>query len=319
VNARTLGLDGSFSSQAQLFGRQPDHSLHLGSWGPRLRMACSFGRFKQFEAAMAAALGSASDTEPSLTFIGSGDFHHVSLALLRRIHRPFNLLVIDNHPDWMRGVPFLHCGTWVRHALDLSQANTIYHVGGDVDFDNAYRHLAPWKALRTGRIKVISAVRQFRRGRWRALPNDVLRLRRDEPASRERVDALVDPLRPQLARFPLYISLDKDVMHAGEATVNWDSGHLQSSEILDVLGAFVDATGRRLAGMDVVGDWSPVRIRGMARKFLHWTEHPRLSINGANAAKHNQPLNLVLLERLRAWAGNAPAANANPAALPGDI
>ena len=61
---------------------------------------------------------------------------------------PFNLLVLDKHPDWMRGIPFLHCGTWLHHALQLPTLNRVIHCGGDLDFDNAYRWLAPWREIK---------------------------------------------------------------------------------------------------------------------------------------------------------------------------
>ena len=87
--------------------------------------------------------------------------------LLARQASPCNLAVIDNHPDWMRGVPFLHCGTWVHHAARLSHVRRIIHIGGDVDFDNLYRFMAPWPALHRGKITVIPARRSFGRGQWR--------------------------------------------------------------------------------------------------------------------------------------------------------
>ena len=131
-------------------------------WGPRIRLGCSFGRFRRFEKSLTDRLGRRPDDGPRLTFVGSGDFHHVSLALVRRLTTPFNLLVIDNHPDWMRCVPVMHCGTWLWHAYRLPNVRHIYHVGGDVDFDNAYRYLAPWSALKKGRIVVLPAVRSYR-------------------------------------------------------------------------------------------------------------------------------------------------------------
>src|SRR5207253_9812558 len=111
------------------------------------------------EDALAHERGTATDAAPSLAFLGSGDFHHLPLALLRRINQPINLLVFDNHPDWMRGVPFLHCGTWLNHAAALPQVQYIFHVGGNVDFDNRFRWLAPWRCLRAGKIHVFPAVR----------------------------------------------------------------------------------------------------------------------------------------------------------------
>ena len=65
-----------------------------------------------------------------MTLYGSGDFHHVTLALIRQIREPFNLLVLDKHPDWMRGIPFLHCGTWLRHALRMATLNARFPLRG---------------------------------------------------------------------------------------------------------------------------------------------------------------------------------------------
>src|SRR5262249_23968060 len=143
-------------------------------------------------------------TEPVVHFVGSGDFHHVSLALLGRLRGPVNLLVVDNHPDWVRGVPLLHCGTWLAHAADLAHVGRIFHVGGEVDFDNAYAWLAPWDRLRAGRIVVWPACRQFTGSQWADVPHTPLRQAPGVRADRERIDSLLDPYRGELRERPLY-------------------------------------------------------------------------------------------------------------------
>ena len=61
--------------------------------------------------------------EAPLVFLGSGDFHHVTYALLARLRRPVEVVVFDNHPDNMR-YPFgIHCGSWVAHAARLGVIN----------------------------------------------------------------------------------------------------------------------------------------------------------------------------------------------------
>jgi hypothetical protein len=297
MDVRVLDLDGSLTERSGLFSGRL--TVPLRSWGPRLRLACSFGAFRRFEADLADILGTPDDP-PTLSFVGSGDFHHVSLALLRRLRTPFNLLVLDNHPDWMRGLPFLHCGTWLYHAAGLPLCRRVFHAGGDVDFDNRYRWLAPWPALRSGRLTVFPAVRRFRAGAWAGVPNEPLRPAADQPATAWRLSNLLDPYRDELAHWPLYVSLDKDVLTADEAAVNWDSGHLRLSELLVTLTAFLRAAGVRLAGMDVVGDWSAVEVRGLFRKSFHWTEHPPLKVEPAAAARVNEGTNRALLAALRA-------------------
>jgi len=279
-------------------------SIHrLADWGPLVRLACSFRRFEHFETALADTLGSATDETPALSFLGSGDFHHVSLAMLRRVPQPFNLLILDNHPDWMRGIPFLHCGTWLHHAAQLANVRTIYHVGGNVDFDNRFRLLAPWQALRSGKIHVISGIRRFERGAWSEVAFPALRFQPNREASPRRIDQLLHPLRAELARWPLYVSLDKDVLTAKDAVVNWDSGHLMLAEVENVLSAFVDAAHHQLVGMDIVGDWSPVHLYGLSRRLLHLTEHPRLKVTPHAAAQSNQATNLRLAQCVQSLTG----------------
>jgi arginase family enzyme len=295
VKPRIIDLDGSVRHQPALLNQFQPAVHDLRSWGKHLRLACAEEAFAHFETALAAALGSHYDDEPALSFLGSGDFHHITLALLHRIAQPFNLLVVDNHPDWMGGIPWLHCGTWLRHALELGQVRTVFHVGGDVDFDNRYRLLAPWQALRRGKVQVISSVRRFERGGWEELAFPSLRPEPETAATAARVEQLLEPFQGELARWPLYVSLDKDVMTARHATVNWDSGHLTLTEVERVLRGFIQAAGGRLVGMDIVGDWSPVRVSGVLRRLLHWTEHPWLHVVPALAAGCNQRTNETLL------------------------
>jgi hypothetical protein len=297
MDIRVLDLDGSIRQQPLFLQRFQPLVHDLRRWGPRLRLGCTFRAFRRWEAALARAVASPMDTAPALTFVGSGDFHHVSLSLVRRIGQPFNLLIFDNHPDWMRGIPFLHCGTWVVHAARLPQIRHIFHVGGNVDFDNTFRWLAPWKLLRSGKVHVLPSVRGFEGGGWAKVPHQPLRPEPHTPMDEGRLRRLLQPFEEELARWPLYVSLDKDVMSSQEATVNWDSGHLTLAEVETALTLFTEAAHDKLAGMDVVGDWSPVDLSGIGRRVLHWTEHPSLEVSPLRASHRNQLANVTLAQR----------------------
>lgn len=294
MRMQVLNLDGGVLGQDQFMEAHRPEVVDLRTWGPKLRMGCSFRAFREFERDLARMLPRDNDA-PTLNFIGSGDFHHVSLALVRRLREPFNLLVLDNHPDWMCGVPFLHCGTWLRHASLLPNLGRVFHVGGEVDFDNSYRWLAPWRQLRAGKIAVVPGYRRFTRGAWGGVANESLRPAPLVPTSRERVERLIHPFREELGRRPLYISLDKDVVAPDEAVVNWDSGRFTMAEIRMVIDEFTAAAGGRLAGMDVVGDWSPVEVQGWFRTLFHLTMHPPLTIDENHARRVNQDANLRLI------------------------
>jgi hypothetical protein len=287
---RVLNVDDAFAGQD--LTDYDAESISLRHWGPTLRLACRFRTFARFEQELKQRLRST--RQPAITFIGSGDFHHVTLALLARLRTPCNLLVLDNHPDWMCGVPFLHCGTWLNHAARLRQVRRIFHVGGDVDFENRYRWLAPWSLLRSGKIVVLPAQRRFRCGTWTHVPTEPIR--KNGSLSVARLLSVLHPYRSELGRRPLYVSVDKDVLHSAEATVNWDSGHLTLDDLTVILEIFLQAARGRLAGFDTVGDWSRVAVRGPWRRLLHRVEHPVINTNPDEAICRNQAVNRRLLE-----------------------
>jgi hypothetical protein len=293
MDVRILDLDGALMAQRQLMGRFTPSVTPLQDWGPRIRLACSFARYQAFERSLNERLHG---DVPQVVLCGSGDFHHVSLALLRRLREPFNLLLLDKHPDWMRGVPVMHCGTWLSHALRLPLVQRVFHLGGDLDFDNWFRWLAPWRQINEGRIITIPAVRRYTRGRWRNVPNRPLRGDGGASVTEEALERLLGGFRAELRRYPLYISLDKDVMRMCDAVVNWDSGHLKLEDVQTILHWFRAACDGHVAGTDILGDWSPVHVRGWLRHAMHLTEHPALNVVPEEANRLNGAVNAALLE-----------------------
>jgi hypothetical protein len=291
---RILDLDGSLAPQLDVFPSGDLDWLTARDWGPRVRLVCTFRTFHRFREWLEDSLAF---DGPAITFYGSGDFHHVTLALLERVPGPFNLLVLDKHPDWMSGIPFLHCGTWLRHALRLPGLNRVFHCGGETDFDNAYRSLAPWPELLSGRVVVFPARRRFRRGRWRLLPVHPL-----ITGSRPLDDALgeaLDPFLEELGRHPLYVSIDKDVLTESEAAVNWDSGLLTLPDALAVLETFLAAARGNLAGADILGDWSPILLGHWLNRLCDRLDHPSPAHDPGEAAERNRRANAAFLKILR--------------------
>ncbi|MGA2705530.1 MAG: hypothetical protein ABSH35_31165 [Isosphaeraceae bacterium] len=293
LNLRVLDLDGSLTAQSSLFPPEAAAWVPARLWGPQIRLACTFGTFERFRRWLDGALET---VDPGVTLYGSGDFHHVSLALLKRLPGPFNLLVLDKHPDWMRGIPFLHCGTWLRHALRLPNLNRVFHCGGELDFDNAYRWLAPWHEIKAGRVAVFPAQRQYVRGRWAGITVHPL-LREGVPLASALNDAL-RPFRDDLSRLPLYISIDKDVLCAEDAAVNWDSGLLRLPEAVRILETFLSASEGRLAGADVLGDWSPIELGHWLNRLCDRLDHPSPLLDEGEAAARNSRANTEILRVL---------------------
>ncbi|MGC8640937.1 MAG: hypothetical protein ACP5XB_13800 [Isosphaeraceae bacterium] len=293
-NVHVLDLDGSLMPQSELFGDEATRWTRARHWGPQVRLACSFARFNRFQHWLGELPW---PPAPCVTCYGSGDFHHVTLALLRRIAEPFNLLVLDKHPDWMRGIPFLHCGTWLRHALRLPGINRVFHCGGDLDFDNAYGWLAPWQDIQSRRIVVLPARRRFVRGRWAGI--EVEPLLNDGVSVAHVLSNVLGPFRDELARLPLYISIDKDVLSAEDAAVNWDSGFLRLPEAQTILETFLDAAQGQLIGADLLGDWSPIELGHWLNRLCDRLDHPSPVHGPDEAARRNERANTMILETLQ--------------------
>ena len=292
-----MDLDTFSDTQPDLLARSGDNRMEFREWGPVLRMACQGQRLAAFRMVLEDRL-ERWDSGPRVLFTGSGDFHHLTLPILELLPTPCNLLVIDKHPDWVMRIPVIHCGTWLSRVGRLSHIHRIIHLGGDLDFDNGFRLLAPWGDLKSGRIRVIPAVRRYSTGRWPEIPHEPLRPNPGTPCDSGRANGLIAGLGFDLRERPLYISIDKDVLSPSEAVTNWDQGSLGLDEICMVLGSFVEASGGRLVGADITGDWTPVHVRGPLSGLLHRIEHPRQTVDARRAALLNQRANLRLLDIL---------------------
>ena len=57
-----------------------------------------------------------------LHWIDTGDYHYLTALFMEKIHEPFELLLLDHHPDDQPGAfdgGLLSCGSWVREARRL--------------------------------------------------------------------------------------------------------------------------------------------------------------------------------------------------------
>src|SRR5262245_25768607 len=191
MDIRIVDLDGSVARQTWLRRKLEAPLADMRHWSPRIRLGCRFGRFAHFSRDLGLALDALPADGPEVVFCGSGDFHHVTLALLRRLTEPVNLLVLDNHPDWMRVVPFLHCGTWLRHAAHLPNVRRRPPVGGHADFANRLRWFAPCSPPRSGKITVLPRVRYFQTGKSYEIAHEPVRPSPDVYTTPRRLDGLL--------------------------------------------------------------------------------------------------------------------------------
>ncbi|HEY8682199.1 MAG TPA: hypothetical protein VIM06_03440, partial [Rhodanobacter sp.] len=259
-----------------------------------IRFGCSLASMRRFDSMLDELLPALYGT----VFTGSGDFHHLSWPLIarRQASTPFQVVVLDNHPDNMR-FPFgVHCGSWVRKVAMLRQVSHVHVLGitsADIGAAHAWENylmpllrkkLTYWSiGVDTGwsrRLGLAQAFRSF-----------------ETPAAM--VDAFVEAQRAQTA--PSYLSIDKDVFAPEVAHTNWDQGVLQLAHAR----AIIDSLRNGLVGSDINGEVSHYAYQSWwKRRLSAIDEQPAIDpaqLAGWQSQQH--ALNLQLLAVIAAKSG----------------
>ena len=155
-------------------------------------------------------------------WLDSGDYHYLSKLWTDRIIEPFILVLLDHHPDMQRPMfgELLSCGSWVRVALEQNpMLQQVYLIGVDdklvgetLDFGN--------------KVRMVSE-------------NDLLR------------KSMAQIMRELKIEYPMYISLDKDVMTPNECSTNWDQGSMSWQQLETLMEYLMQY---RVLGIDICGE-----------------------------------------------------------------
>lgn len=229
--------------------------LNLKARQEELRFGCSRAVFRNFEQSLTLP------PDRGCLFLGSGDYHHLSLIPLKKLAAakgPLDLVVCDNHPDNMR-YPFgLHCGSWVRWAAALEGVRHV-HVLGITSSDIAWNHAWEnnWRPLYSGRLTYWSLGRKAAWLKFLGRP-EVCR-------SFATADEMLDSFRAEAAVLDkVYLSIDKDVFNPETVKTNWDQGQWEKRH----LETLVETLAGRLVGADVTGEVSVYEYQGLFKKIL---------------------------------------------------
>ena len=230
----------------QSLGNYPNQlRLPMRDWHERLRFACSTASLRAFHRELDARLPKRHGT----VLFGSGDFHHLSWPLIERCadRGPFQVVVLDNHPDNMR-FPFgVHCGSWVRHVAALKCVSHVHVVGitsADIGRAHAWENvlrpllsgrLTYWSSgVDTGWARLLGLATQFR--------------------SFDSIDALVESFAREQAAVtqPTYLSIDKDVFSNDVIQTNWDQGCMRADQAQTLIASLRAG----IVGSDINGEVS---------------------------------------------------------------
>jgi arginase family enzyme len=237
---------------------QQSAQLELQDWQEDIRFSCSKHTFQQFSNFLEQHLPAASALGCCL--LGSGDYHHVTQALLSRLdsQEKIHLIVCDNHPDNMRYPLGIHCGSWVYWASRLEQVARIDVIGissADISVKHAWEnHIQP---LRQGKLHYWSVKQSAAWTRWVGAEGAW----HGYDATAQLMQEFIQQLDHDL---PIYLSIDKDVFSQDVVQTNWDQGHFEEVQLMDLIAA----CDERLIGADITGDVSAYRYKSLLKRML---------------------------------------------------
>ena len=172
-----------------------------------------------------------------LHYIDNGNYHYVSSIYLSRVKEPFSLIVLDHHPDMQRPMfDILSCGGWIVDVLGNNEfVRDVHIIGADK--------------------KLIDELPDADKAKVRFY--DIEDVFGKEPDGSLKV-SLPD------SSFPIYLSIDKDVIKKDELVTNWDQGEAEAMQVLELVrtlkarsagtGSCLNEGSLRLLGVDICGE-----------------------------------------------------------------
>ena len=163
----------------------------------------------------------------AMHFLGSGNYHYLSLFFLEKIDRPFSLVMIDHHPDCqMPGFgEITSCGGWLLEAIQhIDNLQKVYMIGAD---EKLYNDLELESELAS---KIVLISKQAL-----SMGDGMMRL----------ADALA------LEDNSVYISFDKDALAEAYAITDWDCGNMSIEDVFEVIKLLDE---KDILGVDICGD-----------------------------------------------------------------
>ena len=159
-------------------------------------------------------------------FIDSGNYHYMSRIWLEKLNTPFRLVVFDNHTDMQPPalLPVLSCGSWIRDAAGAYQnikgICVIGPPGASVRETEAMEHV------------------------WFVTQEEL-----DDGSGAAKIKEI---FASHAGTFPVYLSVDKDILSKEELDTNWDQGNVRVDELLSLAKDCL--AGRKVLAVDLCGE-----------------------------------------------------------------
>jgi len=148
-SVRILDFDSSLTKQQNLIQRFNSSITDLRQIGPHCRLWMNAATAEKIKRSLDPSL------KASATFLGSGDFHHISSLLIRQFDEPISVIIFDHHPDWDILPPKFGCGSWASRILEMPNVRKVILLGvSSEDISGSGIKTANLAALKENRLEI---------------------------------------------------------------------------------------------------------------------------------------------------------------------
>ena len=301
---RVLNFDNSILAQRKLISTYLAEIVDLTGLAECARLFMSKNVRKEISAILAPI------TKNYPSFLGSGDFHHISEILISRIDAHFCLVVFDFHPDWDILPPYFACGSWINQALkNKNIVKCLLIAKGSQDLSFPALETANLGALAGGRLEIYPYRHKPSRVYFRHVArNRSLGIQKnffsnkiiwDQLENKDLTVFFLELIR-HLPTHKVYVSIDKDCLSGDYALTNWEEGFLRLEQLLAMLRLIRENLD--IIGLDVTGDYSQPHFPGIIKAAVSKIDHPKKASSDNHSADSvssiNEQTNLLLLQEI---------------------
>jgi arginase family enzyme len=274
---RVLNFDDTLAKQSKLLERFEPEVFDFSTLGATARLWINEQDAKVLRKFLSA------HSKNHITFLGSGDFHHISGLLIEQFSEPISVIIIDNHPDWDVLPPHLGCGSWVSYILRKPNVKEVIIFGPNSgDISTFWIQTANLNALFSGRVCIYPyshrPTRVFFKSNFKdsciktkkSLFSEVIHWHQ---LKGEDLIQFIPSILSGLSTKKVYVSIDKDCLRARYALTNWEEGSFNLSELTRIL--IWIKNNLDIVGLDIAGEYSEPKIKGIIKNICSRFDHPR--------------------------------------------
>jgi len=294
-SVRILDFDGSLTKQGRLLFAYSPEVVDLRMLEPQVRLWMAAGLKNKF---LARLKGSRTN---AITFLGSGDFHHITQFLIEEYQSDTCLIVFDFHPDWDIFPPAYGCGSWVTQAMRNKRIKKAVLLGvSSNDISTFSLQSADLSSLKDNRLEIYPYSHQPSLVFFRKVPENIsIKTKGGSFCSKinwsqlkgQDLGVFMQSLARRMPVKKVYISIDKDCLKGEHSLTNWESGYLSLGELLLMLKVIKENLD--IVGVDITGDYSKVSFPGRIKSFFSRLDHP----THIAAENHSSPVITSLNEK----------------------